>query len=815
MCNGEEGDKKMTVDEIREKLLTGKAILFCGAGFSYGAKNINDEIPPSAGKLSKQICDLGKFKESDNLRFSSDKFIAENKNNLSELIKLLFKNFSIKETSIPQNNIISYPWRRIYTTNYDDTVETAGKNVCKHIDSICIDDSSKDFFTRNDICVHINGYINGLTDEKLTNGYLKLSKASYFSSNSFENSNWYYTFKKDLINANLLLFIGYSLYDIEIEKILLNGSYKDKTCFINAPTESEENVYTLQQYGTVLTVGIDSFGNGLGQCDKSIISSLNSINYNSLYKYEIQETSDVISDTEITNFIMQGDIKDAFLNLNYIESSAKPFIIKRRQIDEVIDKIKKNNNVFIYSEFGNGKSIFLEQLKSRLVLDGKLVYFTKSISEHLNNDFDLICSNNQNIIIVIDSYSKYLDFIDYVVSVNNPNVVLVLADKSGLHERNCCKLESSCHETYSFNLNKLNADELRTMTSIISNIGFWGERVKYSDEMNIQFLQDNCSSELSSILLGIFDSPQMRNRVTELFTKINEKDSFKRTILSICLLKMMDINIDEALVSEMSNNSEIYNSNFINNPSFKTLFPNQTGAISVKSSLFASSLIRNCFEPVFIRDSILFIAKKFDNLKHNGGYIEESIFKNVMKFSFVERLFPEKDKRSILVSYYDSLKTEVKWLQKDPHYWLQYGMAELNFNNIQRCEQYLSISYELAKSKPGYDTTDIDTQYARLLLLKSLSESDGKKIISLFMDANNLLINLPNDHYRIRQVYLYKDFYDKKFKFLGEKERLKFKEACKFMYKSVLDYQNTTNIRDKNILSSRLINFFETLLIDK
>lgn len=810
MRNREEGDIKMKVEEIREKVMTGKAILFCGAGFSYGAQNILDETPPTAKCLSKEISKLGGFTESENLRFTSDKYIKENKKDLSKLIDLLFNNFSIKETSEAQNNIISYPWRRIYTTNYDDTIESGAKKTGKHIDFICIDDSSKDFFSRNNICVHINGYINGLTEEKLTNGYLKLSKASYFSSNSFENSNWYYTFKKDLMNANIIVFVGYSMYDIEIEKILFNGTYKDKTCFINAPTESEENLYTLSQYGSVLTIGTDKFGMDLSQFDNTL-SSIKLINYNSLYKYEIQESDEIISDTEINNFIMQGDIKNEYLNLNYIDNSKKPYIIKRRQLDEVIDKIKDNKNIFIYSEFGNGKTIFLEQLKSKLVLDGKNVFYTKTVSEYLNNDFDLLCSTKKDFILVIDSYSKYLDFIDYVLSVNNPHVILVLADKSGLHERNFNRLEQSCHETYSYTLNKLSDEELKTMTSIISNIGFWKERVKFSDDVNMKYLKDTCSSELSSILLGIFDSPQMRNRVTELFTTLSNKDSYKRTILSICLLKMMDISIDEALISEMSNNSEIYNPTFINNSDFKTLFPSQTGEINVKSSLFASSLIKNCFEPDFIRDSLLQIAKRFDDLKHNGGYIEESIFKSVVKFSFIERLFPETDKRAILVSYYDSLKTEVTWLQKDPHYWLQYGMAELNFRNILKCEQYLKNSYELAKAKSGYDTIDIDTQYARLLLLKSFSESDGRKIIALFSEANNILINLPNDHYRIRQVYLYKEFYEKKYKFLGEKERNKFIDACKIMHKSIKDFEQSTIIRDKNFLSNKLISFFEKI----
>ncbi|MGI5055759.1 SIR2 family protein [Treponema socranskii] len=800
------------IKELRDKILTGKAILFCGAGFSNGAKNIIGEFPPFSKDLSKKISKLGHFKESENLRYTSDKYISTNKNDLSKLIDLLADNFSIKETSLAQNNIISYPWRRIYTTNYDDVVEVAARKNSKNFDCICIDDNSRDFFKKNNMCVHINGYINGLTDKKLLNGYLKLSKSSYFSSNSFENSNWYYSFKKDLENASLILFIGYSLYDIEIEKILFNGNYKDKTYFITGIDENEENLYTLNQYGTALNLGVDAFGEQLNKYDE-VSSPIKLINYNSIFQYEILDIpSELISDNEINQFIMQGNIKNEYLNINYIENSKKPYIIKRKYIDEAVTQIKNGNNVIIYGEFGNGKTIFLEELKSKLAIEGKIIYYTKYPDEHLFNDFDLICSKNKEFVLVIDSYSKYLDFIEYVIQCNYKTVLLILSDKSGLHERNYLILQKSCNKSYSYKLNKLDDKELETMTSIISNIGFWGERIRFSDERNTDYLREKCSSELSSILLGIFDAPQIKTKITDIFFKLTNKDSIKRTILSICLLKMMDIPIDEARISEMSGNSEIYDTNLINNSNFKLLFPSNSGEINVKSSLFASSLIKNCFEPTFVKDVLLYIAKKFDNLKYNGSYIEESIFKSTVKFSFIQRLFLEKDKRSLLVSYYDSLKTEVSWLKKDPHYWLQYGMAELNFNNISKCEQYLKNSYELAKMKSGYDTMDIDTQYARLLLKKALIESNGKKIIALFSEANNLLVNLPNDHYRIRQIYLYKEFYDKKFKFLNKQQQDIFYSACKIIYKTIEDFNLTSNIRDSNYLSNQLIMFFKSII---
>ena len=64
------------------------------------------------------------------------------------------------------------------------------------------------------------------------NTEFKLTYSSYVSPMSFEKSSCYYFFKKDLDNSNAIIFIGYSVYDIEIAKILFEGKYKEKTIFI-------------------------------------------------------------------------------------------------------------------------------------------------------------------------------------------------------------------------------------------------------------------------------------------------------------------------------------------------------------------------------------------------------------------------------------------------------------------------------------------------------------------------------------------------------------------------------------------------------
>ena len=69
-------------------------------------------------------------------------------------------------------------------------------------------------------------------------------------------------------------------------------------------------------------------------------------------------------DSELPVTDLEDQIRDEYINPNYIAASKKAYIIKRNNITEALDALKNENNVFIYAEFGNGKTVFLEQLKS-------------------------------------------------------------------------------------------------------------------------------------------------------------------------------------------------------------------------------------------------------------------------------------------------------------------------------------------------------------------------------------------------------------------------------------------------------------------
>lgn len=232
--------KKYNLDDIISKIAYGNVLLFVGAGFSKNTVNINGTEPPLADELVREFKQLAEVPENENvtLKEISDYFLVDicrkTPSKKEELINLLQGLFTIKDVSDNHSSIINLPWKRIYTTNYDDAIKLAGKKVGKNILSVSIDNDTAEYRNKNDVCIHINGQIENLTETALDTTF-KLSHSSYLSPHSFINSKWNYTFKKDLEICSAIVFIGYSLYDLDIEQILYeNTNFKNKTFFIKS-----------------------------------------------------------------------------------------------------------------------------------------------------------------------------------------------------------------------------------------------------------------------------------------------------------------------------------------------------------------------------------------------------------------------------------------------------------------------------------------------------------------------------------------------------------------------------------------------------
>ena len=113
-------ENTMSPDTPRE-IDTKGSILFLGSGFSQGAKNIRNENLPTGHGLRDEFARLlGVDPNAYDLKTLADEISSRQDLNLYQT---LYELFTVKELQPSQDDILQLPWRRIYTTNYDDAVE--------------------------------------------------------------------------------------------------------------------------------------------------------------------------------------------------------------------------------------------------------------------------------------------------------------------------------------------------------------------------------------------------------------------------------------------------------------------------------------------------------------------------------------------------------------------------------------------------------------------------------------------------------------------------------------------------------------------
>ncbi|MFA6630083.1 MAG: SIR2 family protein, partial [Sulfuricurvum sp.] len=245
------------INKLMRLIASGKAILFAGAGFSSEAINIQDDEIPIGRVLADKIDKITGERSHQDLLVASEKALDNNLEN--ELIDLLKNVFTIKEIKDYHETIINLPWRRFYTTNYDFVIRDAGLKNSKRIKCVTTSDSVSENLNEKNLCIHINGHIDGLNTETLNSSF-KLTDSSYLHSDALNDSPWVDVFQQDLIHASAIIFIGYSLYDYNIKKLLFNfkEEFKNKIYFITREKPCVETK-SEQKYGKVINIGVRKF----------------------------------------------------------------------------------------------------------------------------------------------------------------------------------------------------------------------------------------------------------------------------------------------------------------------------------------------------------------------------------------------------------------------------------------------------------------------------------------------------------------------------------------------------------------------------
>ena len=792
--------QEVDTELLKRRISTGKAIAFTGAGFSLGTKNVLGSTPPMAGELAKKLSLLCNLEESEDLMFAAD-VALEYADNIS-VLDLLKDNYTLTSVSEYHEKICKLPWKKFFTTNYDNSIELACLNIGKRIESVDLSYKPTNFLKKNNVCLHINGKIEGAEPEDLTSK-IKLSDSSYLSPDSFVNSDWYYHFKKDLETASAIVFMGYSMYDMDVKKFLFeNPELQEKTYFVVRDGADFKEIFTLRKYGHVLPIGVDRFSDLMKDVQKQ--SHEDGIIFTeTLVKHEVFDTQTDFRDIDSERLFLYGDYEIEKLHDSIRRIETIPYFIKRDIIPVCLNNIKNNNNIIITGDLGNGKSIVLEMLAYELTVNGFHTYILRNNDGDYVTDLDQIIKHEGTAVIIIDNCSNHPGLIKHIFEVKADNLIYVFADRNSNDIKFNISLDFIEH-----NIDLLSSDEIASAVKIIDNLSTWQKFSALSTERKKRLVYEKYDAQLSLLLLGLINSPNIKTKIKQQTDLIYSNPDHKKSVFCICICEVANVEPTSSLVSEISGTNAIYHTSLRNSPPFNQIFKVNGATIKSKSSILSLSLLNNTFSDIYVRDVLLEIVERTDSIKDQDIEIKK-IFKALLRFHIVERILPKN--QSALDRYYEQLKYRCTWLMDSPHYWVQYAMCRLSFSDYNRAQNYLTNAYQKAETKKGsYHTDNIDTQQARLYLNQCLDHNNSSECYKLFDKAHALLVKLPNEGRKFRQVLLYKKVFDLKYQNFSKKNKTDFEQACK----KLLDQTKPDNVYPINTNMGRFITSAEEALIE-
>ncbi|QGY45926.1 hypothetical protein GM418_20285 [Maribellus comscasis] len=784
----------MTFEKAIEKIFEGNCILFTGSGFSFGAKNILTKASDikSAPDLAKLLYrDSGYSSSNTDLKKAATAYLK--KKSVYDLIDILKKEFTISEISSDHEYIGSFKWSKVYTTNYDDIIETAYKQnrTGEYLTPVTLSDHPNDFPDKDKVVVHLNGYIDDLTADTLNSDF-RLVNRSYLTDD-FEKSKWIEIFKGDIKACDAIFFVGFSLdYDLDIARIIHNSDINNKAYFIVWDKEDEINVETLKEFGDVQPISLSGFVQKIRDVKKGYIPTIHKL-FNPLCFSQpiLKKPLPKIRDIDFYNLLLFGDLNDHILYHSLLDPSKFKYFSLREGVEKVIDDIKDGKeNFLIEAGLGNGKTLFLRALSILLIKEGYRVFFFEKYRACIESEIQKICDEYDKSVLIFDDYHTAKEHIAFF-SLRRKSQILITSERIHLHEVIFEEIEDTIGEYETINIDSLTDNELTILDNYLSNYSLWKEFTTKPAE-RIEYMSTTCRRQMCNIILSRIKSPDLSKRIETIINNIKKKDEFYTAVIVILISESFRFRLELGELVETIGSAALNNPGFKANAHIKEFINFEQNQISFKSPILSQYILSNIVHPELVIDSLILIASNLDN-KYDIHKPSKDKLISIINFRTIQKSINLNEpvwKREIF-RFYETIK-DYNFCRNNIHFWLQYAIARLSDYNYEIAGAYFEKCYELAKTIKGYDTYKIDNHYCRFILENEVENGNKSTCMNAFEHAHSILINTrrgeEKKHYPFRVAGQYERFYKKYFNALEAHHRKKFLTACDEMLKKCEKY---------------------------
>lgn len=788
------------------------AVLFLGSGFSTGGVNMLGLYMKTGKELSHAICKDLNIEMSDDLSISADRYINDDscKKGVNKFIEFLKKECICKEASPEQEIIASLNWRRIYTTNYDNTMEVCSKKLKINRKPITITNRRyKVSQNLEQAIIHINGFIETVTSDTFFDEF-KITDDSY-TRDGFLESSWRNLFENDLQNAKAIIFIGYSLqYDQDIVKCISQLSVKDKCLFIDINKISSDITYKMKKYGKLETIGVEGFAKAIKYIGKTYTPNGRIIKLRGIEK--ILESKYVcteeFSSADVFNLLSKGILKYKFI-------SRKNYCIHRNKaIIEIKKKISQVKLLILQSYLGNGKTTFLECLANDLIPDYQ-VYFLKK-AETFEDDINLIqgsMGKESKSVLLIDDGDKYRNILRRLGKDFPENMTLIITCRTTINMHFYYNMIEdygfSANDIYTYDLDKLNNGDVSELISVLNHSHLWGKFDRLSNSQKRKKIEEDYHNELSQIFYLLLDSSIIKNEIEKVIFSLRSKIRLREFILAQAINSVCQLKFSYSDICKFVNVTHNELINFNKDDVVKEILAFKDAEFLIRSPIYLQYLISKLNIKKEIVDILSQLFKKCSyndyDLKRYENQRRTMISRaDILSVVSVKGELSKNDE-NYLFDYYDGIK-DLSTTKNNPFFWLQFAITTLNIENYNLAEVYFQTAYANAKQTVNFTTYQIDTHYARLLLMREIRTNRNNKgsALDVFYKAHELLYDnsrMGKLDYSLRQTGIYNEYFVTYQNLMTEEEKDYFIRTAAQFIDRFIDYftdnlKGTYNVRN-------------------
>ncbi len=743
--------------QILNAIKKGDLVLFLGAGASYGCKDQDGKDIPMSEGLAKLMADaVGLPYRQESL----DVVYEATREDLGvRLNNILEEKFQHVQPSEDYKRLAEYVWRRIYTLNIDDGLDSSlFKKSPQKINKRAARDpvvERNPFFESLDY-IKLNGTVDRLVDGIIFS-------PSEYAQATIASLPWYSQCASDFVRSPVL-FIGTQLNEpllkFHIERYQSLNKEAFGTSYLIARSASEIQIKSLKRYKIEFIPGtLSDFVSWLVEeipsppspidvaCEnipqlRRLISSSRKKEFADLFEHvEVIRRDSPWAKVGVPSGNIMNFYKGFKPTWEDIAQSVPADLDVLPQVISEIEKLDPSKVRFLplLGPSGSGKTTLLMQSCWHFCKnDDWSVYFIDALPSSLIETLIALEGSalTPKILVAIDDMEFFTEGLHFALKSGRlKKTVVVSAERENVWNRRAKIVLSGLYEHPLFARN-FSEDDASKLLVKLEMYGSWTRLGKMKPKERIRELIDRSKKQLLIALLEATLGRGFEKTIENEYQQIDSDDE-RLFLVAVAIATDRRFELPVSLLDRALDRLSILRNSGAFAQDLVGIVHLKREQLSARHPVYASYLLKRVVDPSIAARAVNGLLQAFSDYKspviQNVPKSESVFYKSLINHKFLFDLL--KGKKVLIIPTYKNLE---KKFERDGLFWLQYGLALRDFQDHGDALEKLRIAFQ------AYPMPHTQHALAQQMLQVAMSGDDPVLAMGLADEAKLMLEKLDD-----------------------------------------------------------------------